>query len=96
MPSFTELDAENKIKQIIPIEIKAPIIEVIKREPISRLEHNAIFAVIFKHSKENALLMVKAVKNLSTFEPKLVFSGSEIDEKFEMQNNAVFITATVK
>ena len=96
MSSFTESDAETKIKQIIPIEIKAPIIEVIKRESISRLEHNAVFAIIFKHTKENALLMIEAVKKLSTQEPKIVFSGSEIDEKFDMQNNAVFITATVK
>lgn len=96
MNFLTEIEAEAKIVAIIPNEIKAPIIEVIKREPLSRIEHNAIFAVIFKHSKENALLMVKAVKDLSINEPKISFSGSEVDEKFDMENSAVFITVICK
>lgn len=93
---LTEQEAEKKIKAIIPGSIKGECIEVIKREPITRLEHNAVFAVIFKHSKENSLLMVEAAKKLSIEEPKLLFSGSEVDEKFDMQNSAVFITAIVK
>ncbi|OCL99521.1 hypothetical protein AAX29_00562 [Aliarcobacter thereius] len=94
--SLTEKEAEEKIRAIIPSEIKAPIVEVIKREPLSRLEHQAIFAIIFKHTKENSLLMVEAVKKLSINEPKFIFSGSEVDEKFDMENSAVFITATIK
>ncbi|WP_026804685.1 hypothetical protein [Aliarcobacter lanthieri] len=90
--NLTEEEAEKKIVAIIPNEIKAPVIEIIKREPVSRLEHNSIFAVIFKHSKENALKMVQSAKNLSLEEPKITFSGSEVDEKFDMENSAVFIT----
>lgn len=93
---MTEFEAEQKIKAIIPETIKGEVIEVIKREPVSRIEHNAVFAVIFKHSKENSLAMTKAAKELSLVEPKLSFSGSEVDEKFNMENSAVFITATVK
>ena len=93
---LTEQEAEEKIKAIIPGSIKGECIEVIKREPSTRLEHNAVFAVIFKHSKENPLLMVEAAKKLSIEEPKLLFSGSEVDEKFDMQNSAVFITAIIK
>ena len=94
--TLSENEAEQKIVAIIPSQIKAPVIEVIKREAVSRIEHNAVFAVIFKHSKENALLMVKAAKDLSINEPKISFSGSEVDEKFDMENSAVFITAIIK
>ena len=90
---LTEFEAEEKIKAIIPETIKGEIIEVIKREPINRLEHNATFAVIFKHTKENSLSMTNAVFKLSQKEPALEFSGSEVDEKFNMENSAVFITA---
>ena len=93
---LTETEAEEKIRAIIPDSIKGEIVEVIKREPISRLEHNATFAVIFKHSKEKSLFMVNAVKNLVLNEPNFSFSGSEVDEKFQMENSAVFITATIK
>ena len=93
---LTEFEAEQKIKAIIPQAIKGEIIEVIKREPINRLEHNATFAVIFKHSKENSLAMTNAAKKLVLDEPNLSFSGSEVDEKFDMQNSAVFITAIIK
>ena len=93
---MTEFDAEQKIKAIIPETIKGEVIEVIKREPVSRLEHNAVFAVIFKHNKENFLLMTNLAKKLSLDEPKLSFSGAEVDDKFQMVNCAVFITATVK
>ncbi len=93
---LTETETEQKIKAIIPETIKGEIIEVIKREPISRLEHNATFAVIFKHSKENSLAMTNAIKKLVLDEPNLAFSGSEVDEKFDMQNSAVFITAIIK
>ena len=96
MLNITEIYAENKIKEIIPVEIKGSVIEVIKRDPVSRLEHNAVFAVIFKHNKEHVRLMVNAAKEISTIEPKLIFSGSEVDEKFDMQNSAVFITAIIK
>ena len=72
---LTEFEAEQKIKAIIPQTIKSEIIEVIKREPINRLEHNATFAVIFKHSKENSLAMTNAVKKLVLDEPNLSFSG---------------------
>ncbi|OCL85742.1 hypothetical protein AAX26_01809 [Aliarcobacter thereius] len=91
-----EFEVEEKIKAVIPTSIKGEIIEVIKREPLNRLEHNASFAIIFKHTKENSLLMVEAVKKLSLNEPKIVFSGSEVDEKFDMENSAVFVTATIK
>ncbi len=40
--------------------------------------------------------MVKAVKDLSINEPKISFSGSEVDEKFDMENSAVFITVICK
>lgn len=90
---MNEIEVEAKIKAIIPDSIKGEVIEVIKRESVSRLEHNAIFAVIFKHSKANALLMVQSAKNLSLEEPKITFAGSEVDEKFDMENSAVFITA---
>ena len=93
---LTESESEQKIKAIIPSTIKGEIIEVIKREPISRLEHNATFAVIFKHTKENSLAMTNAVKKFVIDEPNLSFSGSEVDEKFDMQNSAVFITAIIK
>lgn len=93
---LTEFEAEEKIKAIIPETIKGEIIEVIKREPINRLEHNATFAVIFKHSKEKSLDLTNAVKKLVLAEPKLSFSGSEVDEKFSMENSAVFITAIIK
>ena len=61
---LSEQDAEQKIKAIIPETIKSPVIEVIKREVVSRVEHNAVFAVIFKHSKDNSLAMTNAVKKL--------------------------------
>ncbi|MFY9088956.1 hypothetical protein [Arcobacter aquimarinus] len=93
---LSEEEAEIKIRAIIPTSIKGEVVEVIKREPVSRLEHNAVFAVIYKHSKENSLAMTTAAKNLSVNEPKLSFSGSEVDDKFHMENCAVFITATVK
>lgn len=93
---LTELEAEQKIKAIIPLTINGEIIEVIKRESINRLEHNATFAVIFKHSKDKSLSMVNAVKKLVLSEPNFSFSGSEVDEKFQMENSAVFITATIK
>lgn len=93
---MTEQEAEQKIKAVIPASIKGEVVEVVKRDPISRIEHNAVFAVIFKHSKENSLAMTKAAKELSLVEPKLSFSGSEVDEKFQMENCAVFITAIVK
>ena len=94
--TLSENEAEQKIVAIIPSQIKAPVIEVIKREAVSRIEHSAVFAVIFKHSKENALLMVKAAKDLSINEPNISFSGSEVDEKFDMENSAVFITVVCK
>lgn len=94
--NLTEFEAEQKIKAIIPPTIKGEIIEVIKREPINRLEHNATFAVIFKHTKENSLAMTNAVKKIVLDETNLSFSGSEVDEKFDMQNSAVFITAIIK
>ena len=53
--TLSENEAEQKIVAIIPSQIKAPVIEVIKREAVSRIEHNAVFAVIFKHSKESAV-----------------------------------------
>lgn len=93
---LSEQDVEQKIKAIIPETIKSPVIEVIKREVVSRVEHNAVFAVIFKHSKENSLAMTNTVKKLVLAEPKLSFAGSEVDEKFNMENSAVFITALVK
>jgi|GEM_PF-4727393 len=94
--SLSEQKAEELIKAIIPTQIKAPIIEVVKRESLSRLEHNCVFAVIFKHSKENALAMVQKSKELSTNEPKITFAGSEVDDKFDMENSAVFINAVCK
>lgn len=93
MFNLTELEAEQKIRAIVPKTIKSEIVEVIKREPINRLEHSATFAVIFKHTKENSLSMTNAVFKLSQKEPALEFSGSEVDEKFNMENSAVFITA---
>ena len=93
---LTETEAEEKIRAIIPDSIKGEIVEVIKREPISRLEHNATFAVIFKHSKDKSISMVNAVKKLVLSEPNFSFSGSEVDEKFQMENSAVFITAIIK
>lgn len=93
---LTETEAEEKIRAIIPESIKGEIVEVIKREPISRLEHNATFAVIFKHSKEKSLAMTNAVKKLVLSEPNFSFSGSEVNDKFEMENSAVFITAIIK
>ena len=93
---LTEFEAEQKIKAIIPQTIKGEIIEVIKREPINRLEHNATFAVIFKHSKEKALALTDTVKKLVLSEPNFSFSGSEVNDKFEMENSAVFITAIIK
>lgn len=93
---LTENEAEEKIRAIIPESIKGEIVEVIKREPINRLEHNATFAVIFKHSKEKSLSLTNAVKNLVLSEPNFSFSGSEVDEKFNMENSAVFITAIIK
>jgi len=90
---LTEEKAEEKIIAIIPESIKAPVVEVIKRSSGNRLEYEATFAVIFKHSKENSKLMTKAVVNLSKTEPKLFFSGSEVDEKFDIENCAIFISA---
>jgi hypothetical protein len=40
--------------------------------------------------------MVDLVKKLSLQEPKMLFAGSEVDEKFNMENSGVFITATCK
>ncbi|HAC70122.1 hypothetical protein Q6A90_05000 [Aliarcobacter skirrowii] len=93
---MTEQEAENKIKSFIPSSIKQTTIEVVKRESISRLEHTSTFAIIFKHTKENALLMVDVAKKLALSEPKLKFDGSEVDEKFNIEHTAVFITATIK
>ena len=64
------------------------------REAWRKLEN--IFAVIFKHSKEKSLAMTNAAKKLVLSEPNFSFSGSEVDEKFQMENGAVFITATIK
>lgn len=95
---MTETEAEVKIKAIIPTSIKGEVIEVIKRDEISgnRLEHTAIFAVIFKHSKAKSLDMITAAKQLSINEPDFMFSGSDVDDKFKLENIAVFITATCK
>ncbi len=93
---MTEFDAEVIIKSIVPSNIKGVTIDVIKRNPISRLEHEALFAVIFKYDKENTVDMIKATKELSIENPDFMFSGSDVDDKFLLENTAVFITANCK
>lgn len=93
---MTELEAETEIKNIIPETIKGEVVEVIKREAISRIEHEATFAVIFQQDKAKVQEMIKSAKSLSVANPDLLFSGSEVDDKFKLENCAVFITATCK
>ncbi|WP_417327675.1 hypothetical protein [Halarcobacter sp.] len=93
---MTETEAEAIIKESIPSSIKGEVVEVIKRNPISRLEHEALFAVIFKYDKTKTLEMVKATKNLSISNPDFEFSGSDVDDKYNLENTAVFISAKCK
>lgn len=93
MFNLTEQEAEEKIKAIIPETIKSPVIEVIKREPINKIEYSAVFAVIFKYSKETTFEMTNAAIKLAQREPAFDFSGSDVDDKFNLVNGAVFLTA---
>lgn len=88
---MTEIEAEAKIKNCLPDDIKGVVIEVVKREALTVEYYTAIFGLILKHDKNKVYKIVKAVRLLGIDEPDIKFSGSVIDETFDLVNSAIYI-----
>ena len=93
---MSEIEAEEIIKNSIDGLLEGEEIVISARKPSNRLEHHAVFAIIFKHDKLLEIEVIKKVKKLATENPSFVFGGSEVNNKFEMDFVAIFVIATIK
>lgn len=93
---MSEIEAEEIIKNSIDGILEDMNINITARKPINRLEHHAVFAIIFKYDQLLELEIINKIKKLATENPLFVFGGSEVNNKFEMDFVAIFVVATIK
>lgn len=93
---MNEIDAKEIIVNIVQGTTENEQINIVARKPINRLEHQAIFAIVFNHDENIEIDVIKKVKNLATSNPLFSFGGSEPSDKFNMEFVAVFVIVTIK
>ena len=92
---------ESEAKTIIETAVKDLLgqdntVALVSRKPLSRLEHEALYAVIFKHDEDTEASIVSALKKLSYSNPDLEFAETEVNDKFKMEFTAVLMAITIK
>lgn len=93
---MTESEAKVIITDTVKDIAKAEKIRCIERKPISRLEDECVFGVLFKSDEEVEQEVIRAVKDLSFLDPNFRFHGSDVDNKFDLEFVMIFISATTK
>jgi hypothetical protein len=92
----SENEAKGMIISTVEDIVKGERVETVSRKPMSTLEHQVIFAVVFRHDEAKELEVIEAIKKLTFNEPDIGFGGTEVDDKFNMEYVAVLVTATIK
>lgn len=91
-----EVEAKNIIISKVKDTLKGEKVTCVERRTISRLEHKCTFAVIFKADEAKELEVIEIIKELSFSNPDFTFSGSDVDDKFDMEFVAILVVATIK
>ena len=91
-----ELEAKQIISEIVDPLVPKAKVHCIKRDPVSRLESEYIFGVVFKVDETLEINVIKAIKDLSFSNPDFWFHGSDVDEKFDMDFVMIFVACKIK
>jgi hypothetical protein len=93
---MTEIEAKQIIEDNVKDIVLGETISIVLREPASRYEHKAIFAITFKYDDEKIQTVMNAIKKLSFSDPNFEFGGTDVDDKFKMEYGAVLVSASIK
>lgn len=92
---LTKTTAKVLLDQTISPLLQGYKLNVVAREPISRIAYEAVFGVVFQYDEAKEDAVIEAIMNLSREKIEVTFKGQEIDDKFDIKFSAILISVEI-